>query len=424
MPAHHIGSYVQVNPEATAAGLTRTRSLTWRSHPPHSPEAPRLPLSSPGCSSSASRSATRTWTPPPSPHTELLVRGSLKFLMAILSLVGITGMYLSQVRRNGVLGLIGYLVLATGYLLITCVTYLAAFVVPHLATINPAYVDDLIDEIAGRASTADVGLFAAAIQVQNYTFLAGGLIFGIALYRAGVLARWATALLAVGGVVTILLSVLPDAFYRLLAFPNGIAMVGLGVSLWLTSRSTRRARLRDGRCRVRRPTRLGSGPAPWLPAALVALSLVPVLSGSARLVELAGGPAAVAGPAPTRRPCRWCCTSSAAACSPSWARSSSRAGSGGATPGLAPPAGRGLVVVGALLAGLSGLVDDAVLRPAAPAPARCSTRSGSCFGDLGDGWSPSSWGSPRSGGATSAGTARGSRAGTRRAGARARRCCS
>ena len=170
---------------------------------------------------------------------ELLVRGSLKFVMAILSLVGITGMYLSQVRRNGVLGLIGYLVLATGYLLITCMTYLAAFVVPHLATINPAYVDDLINVIIGRASTADVGLFAVAIQVQNYTFLAGGLIFGIALYRAGVLARWATALLAVGGVVTILLSVLPDAFYRLLAFPNGIAMVGLGVSLWLTARSTR-----------------------------------------------------------------------------------------------------------------------------------------------------------------------------------------
>jgi hypothetical protein len=80
-----------------------------------------------------------------------------------------------------------------------------------------------------------------AVQAQNISFLAGGLIFGIALYRAGVLARWATLLLAVGGVVTILLSVLPDAFYRLLAFPNGIAMVGLGVSLWLTSRNARAA---------------------------------------------------------------------------------------------------------------------------------------------------------------------------------------
>ena len=42
--------------------------------------------------------------------TELVIRNSLKVLMAALALAGITGMYLSQVRRNGVLGLIGYLV--------------------------------------------------------------------------------------------------------------------------------------------------------------------------------------------------------------------------------------------------------------------------------------------------------------------------
>jgi hypothetical protein len=169
--------------------------------------------------------------------TEVQIRGFLKFLMAVLALAGISGMYLSQVHRNGVLGLIGYLMLASAYVLITCMTYLAAFVLPQLATVDAAYVDDVIDVVVGRATTGDVGLFATAVQVQNFSFLAGGLIFGIALYRARVLARWATALLAVGGVVTILLSVLPDAFYRLLAFPNGIAMVGLGVSLWLTARS-------------------------------------------------------------------------------------------------------------------------------------------------------------------------------------------
>ena len=83
-----------------------------------------------------------------------------------------------------------------------------------------------------------IGLLALAIQVQGISFLAGGLILGIALFRARVLARWATALLALGGVVTILLSVLPDAFYRLLAFPNGIAMVGLGYSLWVSTRTS------------------------------------------------------------------------------------------------------------------------------------------------------------------------------------------
>jgi hypothetical protein len=28
------------------------------------------------------------------------------------------------------------------------------------------------------------------------------------------------------------LSVMPDAFYRLLALPNGVAMIALGYSLW------------------------------------------------------------------------------------------------------------------------------------------------------------------------------------------------
>jgi len=51
-----------------------------------------------------------------------------------------------------------------------------------------------------------------------------------------VLARWAAALLAVGGLVSAVLSIMPDALYRLLAFPNGIAMIGLGVSLWLDQR--------------------------------------------------------------------------------------------------------------------------------------------------------------------------------------------
>ena len=39
-------------------------------------------------------------------------------------------------------------------------------------------------------------------------------------------------LLAVGSLVTVLLAVMPDAFYRFLAFPNAIAMVALGYSLW------------------------------------------------------------------------------------------------------------------------------------------------------------------------------------------------
>lgn len=168
--------------------------------------------------------------------TEMAVRGSLKVLMAALALVGITGMYLTQVTRMGRLGLIGYLWFAANYLVIMCTSFVAAYVLPAIADSNPSYVNDVLDVASGGKATGDIGLLGSVLAVGGGLFLAGGLLFGIALYRARVLARWAAALLSVGGVVTAALSVMPDAFYRLLAFPNSIALIGLGCSLWLTTR--------------------------------------------------------------------------------------------------------------------------------------------------------------------------------------------
>jgi hypothetical protein len=169
--------------------------------------------------------------------TNVFIRDSLKVLMAALAVAGITGMYLSQVRRNGVLGLIGYLVLSAGYLLIMCTSFVAAFVMPAIAGSSPGFVKDVIAQSTGRGTvTGDLGALGTVWQIQGYLYLAGGVLFGIALFRAHVLARWATVLLAVGGVVSVALAMMPDAFYRLLAYPNGIAMIGLGVSLWLSQR--------------------------------------------------------------------------------------------------------------------------------------------------------------------------------------------
>ncbi len=83
----------------------------------------------------------------------------------------------------------------------------------------------------------DIGAFATAIKVGGFAYLVGSLLFGIALYRARVLPRWASALLAVAGIATAALSLMPDALYRLLAFPNGIAMIALGYSLWKLTRT-------------------------------------------------------------------------------------------------------------------------------------------------------------------------------------------
>jgi hypothetical protein len=170
--------------------------------------------------------------------TNVYVRDCLKVLMAALALAGITGMYLNQIRRHGVLGLVGYLVFSAGYLGIMAVTFVAAFVFPEVATSNARFVNDVIAVNTGRGTVVgDIGALQPVIQGIGFAYLIGGLLFGIALYRARVLPRWAAALLAVGGVASAALTVMPDAYYRLIAFPNGIAMVALGYSLWRVARA-------------------------------------------------------------------------------------------------------------------------------------------------------------------------------------------
>ena len=171
---------------------------------------------------------------------EWAVRSSLKVLMAALALVGITGMYLHQVKKMGVLGLIGYLLFAANYLVIVSTSFIAACVLPSIADSSPSYVKDVLAVAAGGHATGDIGLLKTVLLIESVLYLAGGLVFGIALYRAGVLPRWAAALLAVGGLVSAGLQVLPDPYFRLLAFPNGIAMIALGYALWLASRPSTR----------------------------------------------------------------------------------------------------------------------------------------------------------------------------------------
>jgi hypothetical protein len=170
--------------------------------------------------------------------TEVVVRNSLKVLMAGLALAGITGMYLQQVRKTGVLGLVGYVLFSVGYLTILGTTFVAAFILPSIADTDPSYVRDLIEATTGGTAAGDIGAMSAVNAISGLTYLGGGLLFGIALYRARVLARWAAALLAVASVASVALVVMPDDFYRVLAYPNGVAMIGLGYSLWNLTRET------------------------------------------------------------------------------------------------------------------------------------------------------------------------------------------
>ena len=168
--------------------------------------------------------------------TEMAIRESAKILMCVLALAGFTGIFLRHRRRFGVLGVAGFSLLTVGYLALFAVECIVACVLPTVAHSNPAYVQDVLDAAVGRSASGDIGHMQELFLASGIGYPLGGLLFGIALFRAGVLARWAAALLAYGTTSALALSVLPESFNRPFAVPTGVALIGLGVSLWRDQR--------------------------------------------------------------------------------------------------------------------------------------------------------------------------------------------
>jgi hypothetical protein len=167
---------------------------------------------------------------------DMLVRESAKVLMSVLALVGLTGMFLRHRSRFGVLGLAGFSLLTVGYLAMFATECIVGYVLPTIAHSNPAYVQGVIDAAMGRSTSVDIGHMRELLMAMGLGYPLGGLLFGIALFRARVVSRWASLLLAYGTVSVLALAALPESFDRPFAVPTGVALIGLGVSLWRDQR--------------------------------------------------------------------------------------------------------------------------------------------------------------------------------------------
>ena len=167
---------------------------------------------------------------------EWAIRQSMKICMAVLTLIGIAGMYLSQVRKNGWVGLLGYLILSAGFLMMLTVEVAGLVVMPAIAGSAPGYVSSVLAVANNGTGTQDIGLMAPLNLLVGLGYMGGGLVFGIALFRAKVLTRWGSLFLAVATPLSALIPLLPQINQRLFAVPTGLAMIVLGWSLWRTSR--------------------------------------------------------------------------------------------------------------------------------------------------------------------------------------------
>lgn len=172
--------------------------------------------------------------------TEFVVREGAKAIMAVLALVGISCVFARHSRALGPLGLIGYALFGVGYLTMFSVQTIAGFVLPAIAHTSPDYVQDVLTAAVGGSPSGDLGNIALLLNLSGLGYMFGGLIFGLALFRAAVLARWASALLAVTTIGTLALAVLPESFNRPFAIPAGVALIGLGWSSWRNSTASNR----------------------------------------------------------------------------------------------------------------------------------------------------------------------------------------
>jgi len=153
-------------------------------------------------------------------------------VMSFFGVIGMAGLYARQAVKTGWLGLIGYLLLTFWFVLIMGFSFVEAFVLPHIASASPGFVQSWMGMFNSPSGTFDIGALPTLWTLSGPVYILGGLLFGIATFRAGILPRWGGALLALSTLLAPLAAALPNASQPKTAIPMGIALAWLGYALW------------------------------------------------------------------------------------------------------------------------------------------------------------------------------------------------
>jgi hypothetical protein len=163
----------------------------------------------------------------------------LSLAMAVFGLAGITAIYLTQVTRSGILGLLGYLVFSLFFITQAAVNFAEAFILPLSAAGSPKLTEDVASLfVTGYVLQTDVGPLAIVGSIGAVLYLGGGVLFGVAVIRGNVLPRWTGVLLIVASLASLTAAVVPHELARYAAVPMGIALIVLGLTLVAQQRTT------------------------------------------------------------------------------------------------------------------------------------------------------------------------------------------
>jgi hypothetical protein len=168
--------------------------------------------------------------------TEMTIRMTAKVLFCALALVGLAGMFIRYRDRLGRVGRVGYALASVGFLAMLVQECIIGYYLPTIAHSNPVYVQHVLNGAMAHGASNGIGAMQGLFLIAGMGYSLGGLTFGIALFRAGISSRWAALLLAYGTTSALALAALPESFSRPFAVPTGIALIGLGLSLWRDQR--------------------------------------------------------------------------------------------------------------------------------------------------------------------------------------------
>src|SRR5919199_5498840 len=170
------------------------------------------------------------------PTSRWAIIHSLAIAMSVFGLLGMTGLYGRQAEAAGWLGLAGYLLWSLWLVLVLPFNFFEAFILPLLATAAPAFAAGFLGVVTRSAGEMNFGVLANLWALSDILFLIGGLVFGIATLRAGILSRRAAGVFTVGIGLAPVSALLPHQLEPLVAVPIGLGLAWLGYALWADRR--------------------------------------------------------------------------------------------------------------------------------------------------------------------------------------------
>lgn len=136
----------------------------------------------------------------------------------VLAVFAFTGLYAVQRSRVGVLGLFGFVATVMASVLFVSFVFMD---IARLSGVAPQ-VDWTVVESTGPTHVIGV--------IGGLGFVLGFVTFGVATFRAALLSRWPAVLLVVAGLIALIPTELLVG--KLLPRVGGLALIGLGWSLW------------------------------------------------------------------------------------------------------------------------------------------------------------------------------------------------